>query len=121
MFLVLADPAEAATRYARYAGVPSGLLYGPAGTEFVQQTGRGALHLMDAAALQAQFDPDHAMALPPLPWIAGYELSSDDLAATRATIEAGGTPVATLPDGRLRVVLPPELGGFILFSARSAA
>ncbi len=121
VFLVLADPAEAATRYARYAGVPSGLMYGSAGTEFVQQTGRGALHLMDAAAFQAQFDPDHAMALPPLPWIAGYELSSDDLAATRATIEAGGTPVATLPDGRLRVVLPPELGGFILFSARSAA
>jgi len=121
VFLVLADPAEAATRYARYAGLPSGLVFGPAGTEFVQQTARGALHLMDAAALRARFDPDGSMAMPAPPWIAGYELASDDLSTTRAVIEGGGTPVLELPDGRLRVLLPPELGGFILFSARSPA
>jgi hypothetical protein len=119
VFLVLADPAEAATRYARYAGLPSGLVFGPAGTEFVQQTARGALHLMDAAALRARFDPDGSMVLPAPPWIAGYELASDDLSITRAVIENGGTPVLELPDGRLRVMLPPELGGFILFCARS--
>jgi hypothetical protein len=121
VFLVLQDPAEAATRYARYAGIPSGLVSGPAGTEFVQQTARGALHLMDAAALRARFDPDRALVPPVLPWIAGYELASDDLGATRAVLEAGGTPSTLLADGRLRVTLPPELGGFILFSAGDAA
>jgi hypothetical protein len=119
VFLVLADPAEAATRYARYAGLPSGLVFGPAGTEFVQQTERGTLHLMDMAALRAQFDPDASMAPPSLPWIAGYELASDDLSITRAVLENGGTKFTELADGRLRVLLPPELGGFILFSAHA--
>ncbi|MBY0438428.1 MAG: VOC family protein [Burkholderiales bacterium] len=118
VFLVLADPAEAATRYARYAGLPSDRVAGPSGTEFVQQTERGALHLMDAEAFRAQFDPGASMALPPLPWIAGYELASDDLSITRAVLENGGSAVTELRDGRLRVLLPPELGGFILFSAR---
>jgi len=121
VFLVLADPAEAATRYARYAGLPAGLVFGPAGIEFVQQAERGALHLMDTDAFRAQFDPDGSMQVPALPWIAGYELASDDLSITRAVLENGGTEVTELPDGRLRVLLPPELGGFILFSARQPA
>jgi hypothetical protein len=76
---------------------------------------------MDTAAWRARFDPDQALVPPALPWIAGYELSSDDMGTTRAALEAGGTPSTLLPDGRLRVILPPELGGFILFSAGDAA
>ena len=59
------------------------------------------------------------MAPPSLPWIAGYELASDDLSITRAVLENGGTKFTELADGRLRVLLPPELGGFILFSAHA--
>jgi hypothetical protein len=121
VFLVLADPAEAAIRYARYAGLPAEPSSAPAGIEFVQQTGRGALHLMDSAAFRAQFDTDASMRLPELPWIAGYELASEDLAITRAVLDSGGIAVTELPDGRLRVPLPPELGGFILFSACPSA
>lgn len=121
VFLVLADPAEAAIRYARYAGLPAEPSPTPAGIEFVQQTGRGALHLMDSAAFRAQFDREASLRLPGLPWIAGYELASEDLAVTRAVLDSGGIAATELPDGRLRVLLPPELGGFILFSARPPA
>ncbi len=116
VFVVVADPAEAAARYASYAGIACDPVAGTVGTEFVQQTARGTLHLMDTAALQARFAPDGALMPPCLPWIAGHELSSDDLPETQRLLQAAGMPVRVLPDGRLRVLLPPELGGFILFS-----
>jgi len=117
VFLCIDDPVEAAPRYARYAGIATVQTSRSIGLEFVQATERGSLHLMDATAMQAQF----GLEPPSMPWIAGYELLSDDLSITRAVLETADVAVTPLPDGRLQVVLPPEVGGFIVFAGREHA
>jgi hypothetical protein len=117
VFLCVDDPAGAARRYAAYTGIATDAVARDAGCEFIQRPARGTLHLMDADAMQAQF----GLAPPTMPWIAGYELASDDLAITRAVIDASGMPTRMLADGRLLVVLPPALGGFMVFSAIAPA
>ena len=119
VYLVVADPVEAAARYSRYAGIaalPTGSQPGSQselqpGTQFVQRTARGLLHFIDADALQAGF----GLQAPAVPWIGGYELGSDDLTATRHFLAAAGSRCRSLADGRLLVILPSSLGGFIVF------
>ncbi|MBC7781803.1 MAG: VOC family protein [Proteobacteria bacterium] len=111
VFVAVDDPVEAAGRYGRYSGIAAEAVAGAAGCEFAQSTSRGTLHLMDGVALRARLGID----APTLPWIAGYELASDDLSITRAVLDASGTSVHALDDARLRVDLPPELGGVIVF------
>jgi hypothetical protein len=115
VFICVADPVEAAGRFGRYAGIAAEPVTAGEGREFIQSTARGALHIIDTAAAHARF----GMAPPALPWIAGYELASDDLAVTRAVIERSGMPLLTRPDGSLQVVLPDSVGGVLMFSTRS--
>jgi hypothetical protein len=117
VFVCVADPIEAAARYARYAGLPVEPVARADGVEFIQRTARGTLHLMDAAAAAASF----GVVPPALPWIAGYQLGSDDLVATRALLDRSGADMHELADTRLCVRLPPALGGLLVFAPHAAA
>lgn len=96
--LCVADPAEAAARFARYTGLVATMRDGAPGIA----SARGDLVFRDAAATKAALGVDP----PALPWIAGYTLACRDLARAPAGREAA----------RGRVVVPsPALGGVIVF------
>ncbi len=103
VLICVADPAEAAQRYARFSGLP------------VQQVGhawrldsdRGYLLFMQASSLQQWL----GVTAPTLPWIAGYVIDSDDMLATRALVNG-----QALGD-RVCVQLPDALGGLMIFQA----
>lgn len=103
VLLCVADPAEAARRYARFTGLPAQ----QAGRAWRLNTARGYVLFADAATLQ------HALGVtaPTLPWIAGYVIDSDDMVATRHVV-AGQTL-----GPRIGVPLPAALGGIMIFQA----
>ena len=104
--ICVADPAEAAQRYARFTGLP------------VQQVGhawrldsdRGYLCFMHASTLRQWL----GVTAPTLPWIAGYVIDSDDMAATCAVV--GGLALGD----RVCVQSPDALGGLMIFQAAGA-
>jgi len=107
----VADPEEAAQRYARYAGLAVQPLPAGPGRGYVQATARGRLVLCDAPRLHALLGIEP----PALPWIGGVELASSDPGRTTAALRAGGYIPSLLPDGRARIDLPAALGGvFVL-------
>jgi hypothetical protein len=109
------DPADVAARFARFAGTAV-RWQGPIAV--VTGTARGAVAIIDPATLKGRL----GVAPPALPWIAGIELLSDDLAATRAHLEAGGFNVIALPRGDAVLVAgPPELGGLFAFTSKPGA
>lgn len=96
--LCVAEPAEAASRFARYTGLAATAIDGAPGIACA----RGDLVFRDAAATKAAFGIDP----PALPWIAGYTLACRDLARVPAGRETA----------RGRVVVPSSaLGGVIAF------
>ncbi len=101
VLLCVADPAEAAARYARFTG----LIPQHTGQAWRLDTGRGYLLITSAAALQASL----GVKVPTLPWIAGHVIDSDDLAATRAATHGNAF------GERVLVPLPDALGGVMLF------
>jgi len=109
VFVCVADPPEAALRYARYTG----LLAEAIGGVRRIATGRGWLLFLDPAALGRGLDLEP----PCLPWIAGCALESDQPEATAHYLRRSGERVDALGDERLLVRLPPELGGCIVFQA----
>ena len=92
--ICVADPAAALLRYAAYTGLaPTRIDEAPG-----LATARGALVFRDPAATEKRLG-----AVPPcLPWIAGYALAASP----------GRSPQ--------RVVLPPSLGGVLLFEPDAA-
>jgi Glyoxalase-like domain len=105
-------PAEAASRFARFAGSD---LRWEGRIAVVEGPARGAVVIVDPATLE-----DHLGVAPPtLPWIAGVELLSDDLADTRAHLEASGFDIIE-PKGHeaIAVAGPPELGGIFIFVSK---
>jgi hypothetical protein len=107
----VADPAEAAQRYSRFTGLASN----GAGNEWRIETVRGSVIFTDAGTLARALGID----APALPWIAGYVLDAKDIARARSTIQASGFDSKDLGE-RIMVVLPPELGGVILFQRPQA-
>jgi hypothetical protein len=101
VLICVADPAAAAQRYARFTGLPAM----QSGAAWRLDCARGYLLFLDAATLR------HALGItaPTLPWIAGYLIDSDDMAATGAF-----TPGHAV-DGRICVQLPPALGSMMIF------
>lgn len=99
--LCVADPAEAAARFARYAGLTVAEIDGAPGIA----TSRGDLVFRDAAATNAALGVE----APGLPWIAGCTLACRDLSrAPRGRETAQG-----------RVVVPSSaLGGVFVFEER---
>jgi len=112
VLLCVADPQEAARRYARFTGLHAHVTDG----QWRIDTARGRMIFLDAATTERAL----GLAPPALPWIAGYVLAADAPAA-RARCAAAGLPVRDLEVDRFSVVLPPELGGVIVFEAPHAA
>jgi hypothetical protein len=106
------NPAEVAERFARFA--QSDFRW-EGRIAVVEGTARGAIVIVDPPTLK-----DHLGITPPtLPWIAGTKLLTDDLAATRAHLEANGLDIVE-PKGHQAIAVagPPELGGIFVFEAR---
>jgi hypothetical protein len=103
VLICVADPAAAAQRYARFTGLP----VVQSGNAWRLNCARGYLLFLQADTLQ----PALGVTAPTLPWIAGYVIDSDDMAATRGI--AGGHALGE----RLCITLPPALGGVMIFQA----
>ncbi len=101
--ICVADAAEAAGRYARFSGLP----ITQTGNTWRLDCARGYLLFVDAVTLHQTL----GVAAPTLPWIAGYLIDSDDMAATGAMVR--GHRIGE----RLCVELPPALGGMMIFQA----
>lgn len=112
VIICVADPQEAAQRYARYTG----LLAQVSGTQWRIDTQRGALLFVTSRALEKQF----GITAPALPWIAGYVLTSDRLSATHDVLNAAHCDVREL-DNRLLLRWSGAVGGFILFQQHGTA
>ena len=109
----VADPDEAAQRYARFTGI-SAIAHGE---DRVIDTARGRLLLVSATAVQRVFRLDP----PVLPWMFATVLASADMAKTRECIVASGLPHGMLGEDRLYVVPPPAIGGVMIFEAKRSA
>jgi hypothetical protein len=109
VLLCVADPDEAARRYSRFTGLTAV----PAGRALRIETARGALVFASPATLHDAL----GLTAPGLPWIAGYTIEVDDLTTTRAFFDASGVEARELPDGRVMAVLPPALGGAVIFES----
>lgn len=112
VLLCVADPQEAARRYSRYTG----LLAQVSGSVWRIDTARGHLLFLDPETLERRLD----VKSPSLPWIAGYILESDDIAASGDFLRQSGTGVHVLGSRRLLVKLPAAVGGLAIFEARNS-
>ena len=113
VILCVADPAEAAARYARFTGLKAA----GSGTSWHLDTRRGRLLFTAPETISRRFN-----AQPPrLPWIAGYVLASDNLTATRKRVAATGYAHGELDRRRLYVMAPSSVGVIIVFEPRAGA
>jgi len=113
VIICVADPQEAAQRYARYTG----LLAQVSGAQWRIDTQRGALLFVTAAAVERQL----GISAPALPWIAGYVLTTDNLLATRDVLNTGHCDVREFESSRLLLRWPGAVGGIVLFQQAGAA
>lgn len=95
-------------RYARFTGLEHHISDGA--RVFALQ--RGRLEVYDAPLFSARFGFDVRQR----PWIAGCELASSDLRATRECLASCGLPLRELPDGRIAVAGPEAIGGVFVFA-----
>ena len=107
--LCVADPAEAAQRYARFTGLPASAH--SAGATWRLDSAQGYLLFVPPAWLQQSW----GITAPALPWIAGCVIDSDDMAATHSIVQG-----ATIGD-RVLVTLHPSLGGLMIFQPLGSA
>lgn len=106
------DPAEVAGRFARFTDAD---FRWEGRVAVIEGSARGAVVILDPTTLK-----DYLGIAPPiLPWIAGVELLSDDLDATRAHLEASGFAVIE-PRGHDAIAVkgPPEVGGIFIFASK---
>ena len=113
IIVCVADPQEAAQRYARYTG----LLAQVAATHWRIDTQRGALLFVTPAVIEQQF----GMAAPSAPWIAGYVLTSDDMAATQQLLRKNDCNTRPWAAGRVLMQWPGSVGGIVLFQQSGMA
>lgn len=114
VLIAVADVAEAAARYARFTGRPAVPI---AGGQAVLLD-RGRVDLVTRDALRAAL-PE--IAIPSLPFIAGYGVAVASLTTVAATLRNAGLSCRQAGDG-LVVPFPTELGqGAWLFSERPDA
>ena len=110
--LCVADPEEAAARYARFVGrTPVPL--GDAGWLLNLERGRLAFFTRDELARRMP-----RLAVPALPFMAGVAMSSADLRATRDFLSARDLDFQVAPDGTLTLHAPAALGITLAITAR---
>ena len=107
VILCVGDTQKAARRYARYTGLAAQAT----GAQWRIDTARGTLLFVTPQALQRAF----GITAPALPWIAGYVLTSDDMAATRACLAAADCAARDVDTGRLLLHWPEAVGGMVIF------
>ena len=112
MILRVADAREAAQRFARYTG----LLAQVSGSVWRISTSRGHLLFLDRDTLHRRL----GIVPPSLPWIAGCVLKSADIDASGDYLRRSGIPVHVLGSRRLLVVMPPAVGGIVIFEPADA-
>lgn len=108
--LCVADPTEAAQRYARFTGLPAKKMH-QTGNVWRLDAARGYLLFVSPAVLQQSL----GLTAPALPWIAGCVIDSDDMNATRALVKGERLGERTL------VKLDAALGGMMIFQATGSA
>jgi len=113
LVLCVADPAAAATRYARFVGRPARA----ADHALLLELDRGRLAFTDPPGL-ARLLP--GTAVPGLPFMAALAVATDDLAATRAILAHNGVPAGEIGAGILVAAMPGGLAGSICFTAEGA-
>lgn len=111
VIVCVADPREAAQRYARYTGLLAQVI----GSVWRISTHHGYLLFIDPDTLAGRLD----IVPPSKPWIAGYVLESESVTATRDWLKQSGSDFHTMGNDRLLVKLPPALGGVIVFEPRT--
>jgi hypothetical protein len=100
--IAVADPEEAARRFARFTGRPAE----PSAYGYSIRLDRGGLILVSRAALAAMFP---SLAIPALPFTAAYGIRVESLAATLDCLQRGGLNFSRR-DNALLVPFPSELG-----------
>ncbi len=113
VILCVDNPAEAAARYALFTGMNTA----GNGDSWHLDTQRGRLLLVTPAVVKRAFNVEP----PALPWIAGYALASDHMAATRKHVAASGYAWGNLDRRRLYVLPPRDIGGIIVFEPKAGA
>lgn len=113
VLLCVADPNEAAMRYARFTGLAATTT----GDTRHIDTARGRGPFLSPALTTRLFGVEP----PALPWITGYVLASADIAATYTHIEGSGHFTHSIGGERFSVVLPPSVGGVIVFEPEGSA
>jgi hypothetical protein len=104
--LCVEEPQQAAQRYARFTGLLSHVVEGC----WRLDTARGSLLFIGPGQCRRNF----GLTPPALPWIAGYVLTSEDIAASNAYLRGAKCDVDVLDSERLLLRLPPALGGVAL-------
>jgi hypothetical protein len=107
VLICVADPKEAAQRYARY----SGLTATAHGLAQRIATARGDLLFVTPATLARDFGLEPAA----VPMIAGYVVESGDTVMARSRIEMNEMKTQDLGPGRFAVTAPPAIGGVFAF------
>lgn len=105
--ICVADPQEAAQRYARYTGLTAS---GHGAAQRIA-TARGDLLFMAPTLIAKTFGIEPAA----VPMIAGYVVESGDTVMARSRIEMNGMTTQDLGRGRFAVTAPPAIGGVLSF------
>lgn len=113
VILCVADPQEAAQRYARYCGLLAQIADG----QWRIDTQRGVLLFVTPDAIEQTY----GLTAPALPWIAGYVLTCNSVEHTQRALTHGGCDTRLLDDGRLLMPWPASVGGFVVFQNPGAA
>jgi hypothetical protein len=107
VLICVADPQEAAQRFARYTG----LAVSAHGGARRIAAARGDLLFVPPALLSGAFGIQPAS----VPMIAGYVLESGDTIMARSRIEMNDMKTQDLGQGRFAVIAPPAIGGVFAF------
>lgn len=113
VLICVADPQEAAQRYARFTG----LLAQISNDRWRIDTQRGALLFLTPEQLQRSL----GISAPALPWIAGYVLTTDNIVATRIRLKAGQCNMRELDAAHLLLEWPNAVGGIVIFQPAGTA
>jgi len=107
------DVAEAAARFERFTGIGAVVQ----GAIASLSTARGRVRLLGPGVCAT-----HTGSQPPaLPWIAGCEIVSSDLAATRRHLEGSDLRILVADPGCVLVEAPPAIGGVLRFVPSGAS
>lgn len=114
VFLSVADPDEAVGRFARYLDRTPDRIEGG----WLISCNRGSVVLLSPARFE-QCLP--GIAVPSLPFIAGYTIWCRDLDACRVCLKRNQIVYRELTDDVVAVTVPAALGGCLLFTSGSGA